>query len=144
MPATRRSPFVKVADAYAARVGDVFDLYAEEPDPKRPVVCCDESPTQLTGEVREPIPAAPGQLERYDCEFRFNKVLQHWEGLVHYAAAEALAKERGGSAPRTRCLLLVLTLLIGTTAARANSLTDLGQPTSTVPGCVNDWGHESA
>jgi hypothetical protein len=25
---------------------DVLDLYAEEPDPKRPVVCFDESPTQ--------------------------------------------------------------------------------------------------
>jgi hypothetical protein len=32
----------------------------------------DESPTQLIGEVRQPIPAAPGQLERYDCEYRRN------------------------------------------------------------------------
>jgi hypothetical protein len=30
---------------------DVLDLYAEEPDPKRPVICFDESPTQLIGEV---------------------------------------------------------------------------------------------
>ena len=42
------------------------------PDPKRPVVCFDESPTQLIGEVRQPIPAKPGQLERYDCEYRRN------------------------------------------------------------------------
>src|ERR1700730_15881085 len=28
--------------------------------------------TQLIGEVREPIPAKPGQLERYDCEYRRN------------------------------------------------------------------------
>jgi len=41
-------------------------------DPKRPVVCFDESPTQLIAEVRPPIPAAPGQLERYDCEYRHN------------------------------------------------------------------------
>jgi hypothetical protein len=40
-------------------------LYAEEPDRKRPVVCFDESPTQLIGEVRQPIKAKPGQLERY-------------------------------------------------------------------------------
>src|SRR4030088_1346442 len=46
--------------------------YAESPDPKRPVVCFDESPTQLIGEVRQPIPAEPGQLERYDCEYRRN------------------------------------------------------------------------
>jgi hypothetical protein len=44
----------------------VLDLYAEETDPNRPVVCFDESPTQLIGEVREPIPAEPSQPERYD------------------------------------------------------------------------------
>jgi hypothetical protein len=49
---------------------DVLDLYSEESDPKRPVVCFDESPTQLIGEVRLPIPAMPGQLERYDCEYK--------------------------------------------------------------------------
>jgi len=57
---------------YVARMEDVLDLYAETPDPKRPVVCFDESPTQLIGEVRQPIPAKPGQLERYDCEYRRN------------------------------------------------------------------------
>src|SRR5450830_742042 len=55
-----------------ARMEDVLDLYAEVPDPKRPVVCFDESPTQLIGEVRQPIPAEPGQLERYDCEYKRN------------------------------------------------------------------------
>src|SRR6202043_3378694 len=55
-----------------ARMEDVLDLYAEQPDSKRPVVCFDESPTQLIGEVRQPIPAAPGQLERYDCEYKRN------------------------------------------------------------------------
>jgi hypothetical protein len=45
---------------------------AEAPDPQRPVVCFDESPTQLIGEVRQPIPAVPGQLERYDYEYRRN------------------------------------------------------------------------
>jgi len=57
---------------YVARMEDVLDLYAEAPDPKRPVVCFDESPTQLIGEVRQPIPARPGQIERYDCEYRRN------------------------------------------------------------------------
>jgi transposase len=57
---------------YVARMEDVLDLYAEEFDPKRPVVCFDESPTQLIGEVRLPIPAVPGQLERYDCEYKRN------------------------------------------------------------------------
>ena len=55
---------------YVARMEDVLDLYAEAPDPQRPVVCFDESPIQLIGEVRRPIPPEPGQVERYDCEYR--------------------------------------------------------------------------
>ena len=43
---------------YFARMEDVLDLYAEAPDPQRPVVCFDESPIQLIGEVRRPIPPA--------------------------------------------------------------------------------------
>src|SRR5229473_3567543 len=62
----------QVDGTYVARMEDVLDLYAETPDPRRPVVCFDESPTQLIGEVRQPIPAKPGQLERYDCEYRRN------------------------------------------------------------------------
>ena len=57
---------------YVARMEDVLDLYAEAPDPKHPVVCFDESPTQLIGEVREPIRARSGQIERYDCEYKRN------------------------------------------------------------------------
>ena len=62
----------QVDGEYVARMEDVLDLYAEAPDPKRPVVCFDESPTQLIGEVRQPIQAEPGQLERYDCEYKRN------------------------------------------------------------------------
>jgi transposase len=62
----------KVDGEYVARMEDVLDLYAEAPDPKHPVVCFDESPTQLIGEVRQPIPPEPGQLERYDCEYKRN------------------------------------------------------------------------
>jgi len=62
----------EVDGTYVARLEDVLDLYAEPPDPRRPVVCFDESPTQLIGEARQPIPAMPGQLERYDCEYRRN------------------------------------------------------------------------
>jgi transposase len=61
-----------VDGTYVARMENVLDLYAEEADPKHPVVCFDESPTQLIGEVREPIPAESGQPERYDCEYRRN------------------------------------------------------------------------
>jgi transposase len=62
----------RVDGEYVARMEDVLDLYAEAPDPERPVVCFDETPVQLIGEVREPIPAKPGQLERCDYEYRRN------------------------------------------------------------------------
>src|SRR5207248_1279830 len=62
----------QVDGEYVARMEDVLDLYAEAPDPKRPVVCFDESPTQLIGEVRAPVAAEPGQLERYDYEYKRN------------------------------------------------------------------------
>src|SRR6202045_2267748 len=62
----------KVDGEYVARMEDVLDLYAEAPDPQRPVVCFDESPTQLIGEAREPLSAKPGHLERYDYGYRRN------------------------------------------------------------------------
>src|SRR5881394_1989873 len=65
----------KVDGEYVARMEDVLDLYAEAPDPQRPVVCFDESPTQLIGEARLPIPARTGQPERYDYEYRRNRTV---------------------------------------------------------------------
>ena len=49
---------------------DVLDLYAEPHDPQRPVVCFDETSTQLLAEVREPLPAQPGRPRREDYEYR--------------------------------------------------------------------------
>src|SRR4051794_37288410 len=60
----------QIDGTYVARMEDVLDLYAELPDPKRPVVCFDESPTQLIGEARQRIPPEPGQVERFDYEYR--------------------------------------------------------------------------
>ena len=49
---------------------DVLDLYAEPYDPQRPVVCFDETSTQLLAEVREPLPVQPGRPRREDYEYR--------------------------------------------------------------------------
>jgi transposase len=57
---------------YVARMEDVLDLYAQPADPKRPVVCFDETPRQLIGETREPVPAKPGQVQRFDYEYKRN------------------------------------------------------------------------
>jgi len=49
---------------YVARMEDVLGLYSEVPDPRRAVVCFDETPVQLIGETRIPWPA------RIDYEYR--------------------------------------------------------------------------
>ncbi len=49
---------------------DVLDLYEEPYNSQRPTVCLDETPHQLIGEVRTPLPARPGQVERYDYEYQ--------------------------------------------------------------------------
>src|SRR5215204_5109232 len=59
----------QVDGEFVARMEDGLDLYAEPPDPRQPVVCLDESPLQLIGETRQPIPPQPGQLARYDYEY---------------------------------------------------------------------------
>jgi len=53
---------------------DVLDLYQQPPDPQRPVVCVDETFQQLIGEVRDPLPVQPGQVERYDSVYVRNGV----------------------------------------------------------------------
>ena len=55
---------------FVAAMEDVLDLYAEPCDPNRPVVCFDETSTQLLAEVREPLPAQPGRPRRQDYEYR--------------------------------------------------------------------------
>ena len=53
---------------------DVLDVYHLQYDPDYPIVCFDESSKQLVAEKRTPVPAKPGQLERYDYEYQRNGV----------------------------------------------------------------------
>jgi len=55
---------------------DVLEVYHLPYDPDYPVVCMDESCKQLIGEVREPIPCAPGRAERIDDEYVRNGVAE--------------------------------------------------------------------
>jgi transposase len=59
----------KVDGEFVARMEDVLSLYAEAPDPSKPVVCFDETPRQLMGEARVPVRAEPGQKARCDYEY---------------------------------------------------------------------------
>lgn len=49
---------------------DVLEVYSRPYNPARPVICMDEKPYQLLGEVREPVPAKPGALEKVDSEYK--------------------------------------------------------------------------
>ena len=55
---------------------DVLEVYHLPYDPDYPVVCMDESCKQMIGEVREPIPCAPGQPARIDDEYVRNGVAE--------------------------------------------------------------------
>jgi len=61
----------KVTAQYVACMEDLLDLYAEE-TPETPVVCFDETPVQLIGETRTPLPAKPGETAICDYEYRRN------------------------------------------------------------------------
>jgi hypothetical protein len=54
---------------FVCAMEDVLDVYHRPFDPERPVVCVDEASKQLVGETRTPLPAQPGQPERYDYEY---------------------------------------------------------------------------
>ena len=95
----------QVDGEYVARMENVLDLYAEDPDPKCPLVCFDESPIQLIGEVRQPIPAAPGQLERYDCEYKRNGTANLFIVLdVHRPWRKVKVTERRAAEDYAQCM----------------------------------------
>jgi hypothetical protein len=45
---------------------DILDLYHRPYDENFPLICMDEQPVQLVGELRMPLPARPGRPRRYD------------------------------------------------------------------------------
>jgi len=51
---------------------DVLDVYTRPYDADFPVVCMDEKPYQLLGEVRQPIAIKPGKPKREDNEYKRN------------------------------------------------------------------------
>jgi hypothetical protein len=60
--------------AFVANMEDVLDVSQRPHDPKRPLVCLDETSKQLIVETRAPIPVKPGQPARHDYEYERNGV----------------------------------------------------------------------
>lgn len=54
---------------YRDRMYDILNLYEEDYDPKKPLVCLDEKPKQLLEDKRISIPMKPGSPEKYDYEY---------------------------------------------------------------------------
>jgi hypothetical protein len=79
---------------FVAAMEDVLDLYAEPFDAKRPKVNFDESSKQLIQEVRQPLPARPGEVERVDYEYQRNgtrnlfMMIEPQAGWRHIAVTE--------------------------------------------------------
>ena len=48
---------------------DVLEVYHRPLNARRPLICLDETSKQLIGEVVKPLPAEPGQPERFDYEY---------------------------------------------------------------------------
>lgn len=64
---------IPAADAeFVALMEIILDLYEQAYNPARPLVCFDETTKQLIEETRLPLPAKPGQVQRYDYEYRRN------------------------------------------------------------------------
>lgn len=81
----------KQSAEFVCHMEDVLEVYCRPPDPARPVVCLDETSTQLIGEVRTPLPARPGQVERHDCEYVRNgtaNVFMAFEPLAGWREAQ--------------------------------------------------------
>ena len=55
---------------------DILEVYHRPYDPRRPVICLDESSKQLIGEVSPPIPAATGHPVLMDDEYVRNGVAE--------------------------------------------------------------------
>jgi hypothetical protein len=53
---------------------DVLDVYKCSYDEMHPLICMDESSKQHIKETRQPIPAKPGSVEKYDTEYERNGV----------------------------------------------------------------------
>jgi hypothetical protein len=62
----------KANAGFVAQMEDLLDVYARRFDPKHPLLCFDESNKQQHSEVETPLPAQPGQVQRYESSYERN------------------------------------------------------------------------
>ena len=61
---------------YLWRMEQVLDIYERPYDSRFPVVCFDERPCQLLGDVLMPIPMEPGRVQRQDYHYKRKRNLR--------------------------------------------------------------------
>ncbi len=62
----------QISAEFIWRMETVLDIYEQDYDPQRPVICFDERPCQMLGDVLSPIPMEPGRAQRQDHHYRRN------------------------------------------------------------------------
>lgn len=73
---------------------NILDVYKRSYDEAHPLICMDESSKQHLKETRQPIPAKPGSVEKYDTEYERNGVsnmfmfFEPLEGKRHVAVTD--------------------------------------------------------
>jgi len=84
---------------FAAKMEDVLEIYALPYDDEYPLICMDEQPVQLLGNVYKPLPMEPGKVLREDYEyerkgtcsiFMFTEPLKGWR---HVSVRERRTKK---------------------------------------------------
>src|SRR3954468_23467267 len=99
----------KQSAEFVCHTEDALEVYRRPHDPEHPVVCLGETFTQPIGESREPLPAAPGQVGRYDRVYVRNGTASlslafgPLAGWRHVAVAEG--RQRGDRARFVAALL---------------------------------------
>ena len=99
----------------------VLDIYERPFDPDYPVVCFDERPCQLLGDVLMPLPMKPGRVERQDYHYERHGTcvvllaVEPLEGLRHVSVTKqktkkdyaAFMKDLSGQYPDAKKIILV-------------------------------------
>jgi hypothetical protein len=77
---------------------EILDVYQKPYSPEVPVVCMDEKPYQLLGEILEPLPVRPGSVKKTDSEYVRNGTcsifmfVEPFGGFRHVKALERRTK----------------------------------------------------
>ncbi len=62
----------RASAAFVANMEDVLEVYQRPHDPRRPLVCLDETTMQLLKETRQPVAMQKGRPQRVDYEYERN------------------------------------------------------------------------